>query len=165
MYRELHKLAREEKRKFLQEFISMSIDIVNLKILFRCKLLNKSEKFLEESLIEGGFIELKMLFSLFSDSWEAIINRLLITRYSSLFTEGWREAIAGETLNHFDTIADNFLIDYARRAKRISIGPEPIFGYMLAKENEVKIIRIILVGKLTGLSKEVLKERMRNLYV
>lgn len=165
MYLQLSRLAREEKRKFLQEFVSMSIDIANLKILFRSKLLKKSDKFLGESLIEGGFIKRKMLLSLFAESWDAIINRLTVTRYASLFAEGWREAIAGETLNHFDTIADNFLLDYARRAKRISIGPEPIFGYMLAKENEIKIIRIILIGKLAGLSKEVIRERMRSLYV
>jgi len=36
---------------------------------------------------------------------------------------------------------------------------------VLAKETELKNIRILLVGKLNGLSKEILEERLREPYV
>jgi V/A-type H+-transporting ATPase subunit C len=68
-------------------------------------------------------------------------------------------------LDYFDRLADDFVLDYVRGAKLISIGIEPLVGYMMAKENEVKIVRIILAGKLAGLSSETIRKRLRQSYV
>lgn len=165
MFQELYRLALSEKRKFLKEFVTMSIDMANLKIFLRAKFLGKGTDFLTESLIDHGQIPKKLFLSLISDSWEGIVSRVRATKYASVFGEGWREAIERGSLNHFDTVADNFLLAFAKQGKRVSIGPAPIFGYLLAKESEIRTIRIILIGKLAGLSTKVLKERMRTLYV
>jgi V/A-type H+-transporting ATPase subunit C len=165
MHQELYRLALSEKRKFLKEFVARSIDIANLKIFLRSRILEKGAGFLAESLINYGHIPLKLFLSFASDSWEGIVSRLRATRYASLFGEGWREAMERGNLNHFDTVADNFLLDFAKQGKRVSMGPAPIFGYLLARESEIKTIRIILIGKLAGLSTAILKERMRTLYV
>jgi len=165
MFEELYRLALAEKRRFLKEFVMISIDIANLKIFLRSKILGKGLDFVAESLIEHGTLPKQLFLALFPDSWEGIIGRFRATRYANLFVEGWREAMERGSLNHFDAVADNFLLNLAKHGKRVSLGPEPVFGYTLAKENEIKIIRIILIGKLAGLSKKVLKERMRSLYV
>lgn len=165
MFEELYRLALAEKRRFLKEFVMISIDIANLKTFLRSKILGKRLDFVAESLIEHGTLPKQLFLALFPDSWEGIIGRFRATRYANLFVEGWREAMERGSLNHFDAVADNFLLNLAKHGKRVSLGPEPVFGYTLAKENEIKIIRIILIGKLAGLSKKVLKERMRSLYV
>ena len=38
-------------------------------------------------------------------------------------------------------------------------------SYILARENEIKTVRIILAGKRNGLSEEFLRERAREMYV
>ena len=45
------------------------------------------------------------------------------------------------------------------------LGPEPVIAYLLAKENEIKIIRIIMVGKINRLPTEEIRERLRDVYV
>jgi len=50
-------------------------------------------------------------------------------------------------------------------AKYVSFGPEPVIAYIFAKENEIKLIRIIMVGKINGIDGEVIRERLRENYV
>jgi V/A-type H+-transporting ATPase subunit C len=44
-----------------------------------------------------------------------------------------------------------------------SVGP--LVAYVLARENEIKTVRIILTGKQNGFSDEVIRERIREMYV
>jgi V/A-type H+-transporting ATPase subunit C len=44
----------------------------------------------------------------------------------------------------------------------VTLGIEPLLGYILAKEREVKQIRLILLGKLKGVD---IEKRMSDPYV
>ena len=41
----------------------------------------------------------------------------------------------------------------------------PLAAYILARENEIKSVRIILSGKINNLSDDSLRERVREMYV
>ena len=41
----------------------------------------------------------------------------------------------------------------------------PLVAYILAKENEIKTVRIILTARLNGLEEEQIRERIREMYV
>jgi len=62
-------------------------------------------------------------------------------------------------------LLDNKLMQHVKSAKYVSFGIEPLVGYLIAKENEIKIARIIMAGKLAGIPSEQLRERMRETYV
>ena len=40
-----------------------------------------------------------------------------------------------------------------------------VVAYVLAKENEIKTVRIILTARLNGLEEEQIRERIREMYV
>ena len=46
-----------------------------------------------------------------------------------------------------------------------AFGASPLAAYFIAKETELKCIRIILSAKLSHVSGEIIRERMRELYV
>ena len=52
-----------------------------------------------------------------------------------------------------------------KEAKFIPFGGEPLLAYIYAKETEIKVVRIIMVGKLNNISPEVIRERLRDIYV
>ena len=56
-------------------------------------------------------------------------------------------------------------MDMMREAKFIPFGVEPLLAYIYAKETEIKVVRIIMVGKLNNISGEVIRERLRDIYV
>jgi V/A-type H+-transporting ATPase subunit C len=62
-------------------------------------------------------------------------------------------------------LADDLRVEYLNRAKYIPFGPEPLVAYVLGRENEVKSLRIILAGKVNGLSDQEIGERLREVYV
>ena len=61
-------------------------------------------------------------------------------------------------------MADNYLISFLKRAKYVVFGLEPVVAYLLARENEVKMIRMIMIGKLNGLATDLLRSRLRDIY-
>lgn len=47
----------------------------------------------------------------------------------------------------------------------MAFGIEPLIAYLIAKEHEVKLIRIIMIGKINQLSMDLISERLREPYV
>jgi len=60
---------------------------------------------------------------------------------------------------------DNFLLQIIKKAKYQVFGIEPLIGYALAKEIEIKNLRLLLTGKIMQIKPEEIKERLRGSYV
>jgi len=60
---------------------------------------------------------------------------------------------------------DNYIIELNKQSKYVHFGPEPIFSYIVAKETEIKVLRIIMVSKLNNIPPDRIRERLRDLYV
>ena len=60
---------------------------------------------------------------------------------------------------------ENGLIDIVKPARMVVFGPEPLFGYIVAKERENKLLRIIMVSKLNNIPPDRIRERLRDIYV
>ena len=50
-----------------------------------------------------------------------------------------------------------------QKYEAFSVGP--LLGYLIARENEIKTVRIILTGKQNGFSDDAVRERIREMYV
>ena len=70
-----------------------------------------------------------------------------------------------EDLTQFEKNCDDFIMSYVKDARYKSLTPEPIVGYIIGKETEVKCIRIIMTCKLNDIDVETIKERVRESYV
>ena len=57
------------------------------------------------------------------------------------------------------------MIELAQTSRMTAFGTEPLAAYYLAKEAEIKNLRIISVCKESGTDRETITERMRKLYV
>ena len=60
---------------------------------------------------------------------------------------------------------DNFLLGELSRARSISMGPEPLMAYLLAKEHDLKIIKTIYTFKEIGREDREIRKYLRRLYV
>ena len=65
----------------------------------------------------------------------------------------------------FEKWCDDVIIDIAEEARMLSFGYEPLAAYYLAKESEIKNVRILSVCKEFGADRDTITERMRKLYV
>ena len=65
----------------------------------------------------------------------------------------------------FERWCDNRMIETIRPEIHNPFGIGPVAAYILARENEIKTVRIILAAKRNNLPEEMLRERVRAMYV
>ena len=65
----------------------------------------------------------------------------------------------------FERWCDNLMIQRIKPQQFEPFGIGPLAAYILGRENEIKSVRIILLGKLNGLPEEAIRERVREMYV
>ncbi len=154
------KLAVLEKSRFLVNFATSALDLANLKVLLRGVALGKERSFYEEAFATGGKIPRHTLMELSSESPERISARLLTTRYGRMLSPVLDVADKRVRLTTLDKQSDEYIMEQCARMSRVAIGPERIVRYILRRENEVVLLRIILMGKLHGLTPEAIEERI-----
>lgn len=158
-------IAEKSKADYNVEIAKLLIDISNIKSFIRVKVQNKSRDFFQDVYIKGGNLDIDLFINNMNDSLENFSNRIMHTRYFNWVKEGVENYIKNGDLGSIEKHGDNFIIDYLKKAKLISFGPEPIIAYILAKENEIRSLRIILTGKRNSVAPEAIKERLRDVYV
>ncbi|MGB4659285.1 MAG: V-type ATPase subunit, partial [Mobilitalea sp.] len=145
--------------------VKMQIDTINVKTYVRLKRMKKSWDFFTKVFLDGGKIYEQVFIKNYDEPFEKFAEQLSAFGFKELFLEG-TEALANTGMfTKLEKLLDNKLIDYVKRAKYVPFGIEPLVGYLIAKDNEIKIARIILAGKLAGISPELLRERLRETYV
>ncbi len=165
MFLELHDIAKEINDKFVDKYLRVLVDSTNLKTLLRVNKQNKGRDFLEEVIIKGGSIDKEVLKGLLTDSIENIVSKLSHTDYAEMLREGIDEFTKTNSASLLEKLVDNYIMKLMKEAKFIPFGPEPVLAYIYAKETEIKVVRIIMVGKLNNIASEVIRERLRDIYV
>lgn len=165
MFKALIQIKNEMKDTFVDKYVVALIDSTNLKTLLRVKKQNKDREFFASVIIEGGSINKDKLLSMLNDSVENIHTKLSYTNYADFIKSGIDHYTKTGSVSLLEKLVDNFIMDMMKDAKIIPFGVEPLLAYIYAKETEIKIIRIIMVGKLNNISSEVVRERLRDIYV
>jgi V/A-type H+-transporting ATPase subunit C len=152
-------LEYSEGYPFLREFFQMKIDLENIRSFVRCQ---KFGVDFAKVYLEGGTIDLKTFETSRGESLETLLHMVQTRNYSQVVEEGLKQYEEIHRLTLYEKLTEDFLIEYVKRAKMVTLGIEPLLGYILAKEREVKQIRLILLGKLKGVD---IEKRMSDPYV
>lgn len=165
LFEEMKFLASDMGDLFLNKYMKSTIDFTNIKSLLRVKKQNREREFLNYVFISGGSIGKEKLLALINDSVENIAGKLAHTDYGKVIKQGIEAYTKTGSIGILEKLADNYIMDMMKNGKLVFLGIEPIIAYIFAKENEIKLIRIIMVGKLNNISGEVIRERLRDAYV
>lgn len=165
LYNLMYKTAEENYSSFLMEYISAQIDLINIKSLIRVKSIGYGRDFLKKVILENGKLNYTFFSSIFDESLETLIDRLAYKDYGKAVEEGIGDYIKTKSLTKFEKLSDDFIFELAKKGKYVAFGIEPLIGYLMAKENETKIIRMIMVGKINEIPNELIRERLRDVYV
>lgn len=79
---------------------------------------------------------------------------------------GYSQAVSALKISKsvFECWCDNKIVEDIKSQKYDSFSIGPIIAYVIARENEIKTVKIILSGKINGFDNEFIKERVRVMY-
>jgi V/A-type H+-transporting ATPase subunit C len=164
-YDEMLSSAENTNSNFIIDYVKMQIDAINLKTYVRLKRMNKSWDFFTKVFLNGGKINEQVFIKNYDEPFEKFAEQLSAYGFRELFLEGTESLVSTGMFTKLEKLLDNKIIEHVKGAKYIPFGIEPLAGYLIAKDNEIKIARIIMAGKLAGVSPELIRERLRETYV
>ncbi|WP_422447978.1 V-type ATP synthase subunit C [Thermoanaerobacterium sp. DL9XJH110] len=165
LFEELSALVEDVGDGFLKNYFEAMVDLTNIKILGRLMQIKADVKSLERALLPGGTLSRDLFVRLFNEPMQNVIEALSSTPYRKVVEEGLTRWANTGSPAAFEKLSDDYLLALARKGLYKPFGIEPVVGYLAARENEVKNLRILMVGKINGISSDTIKERLRDVYV
>lgn len=159
-------LAEKTEIESLIDYTKEAIDLINIKTLLRIRGQKLDFDHLENSLIEGGNLDRADVLSMLSLNADEIVAKTSSLKVNSYLRDSLdREKSENENLLDLEKAIDDHFMDFAKKAKSMTYGPEVLLGFLIAKEQEIKNLRIIFISKLNSLPKDFTRERLRETYV
>ncbi len=156
--------ARRAKSTFLIDYFQRLSDLQNISIIVRRKWHQSEREALGEYLFKSGTLAPSFLERVCEGGWESLTSALKPTVYGKIMTDVMADVNQSSFLPLFDAICANAMMTHLRTAKYLSVGIEPVLAFYLAREHELKLVRLILAGKTFNYSKEHLGSRLRELF-
>lgn len=155
----IYRAGLEAEDEIIRDYAGSVVAVADIKIAVRAQKTAKTMEFMKQAMAECGSISVEQLAKAALAGPEAIRDYLLGTEYA-----GGAEALA-QSMSAFERWCDNRIIQTIspQKYKAFTIGP--VVAYVLARQNEIKTVRIILSGKRSGLGDDAIRERVREMYV
>ena len=147
------------KDEIIRNYAESTVAIADIKTAVRAQKTGKSLDFMKRAMAECESVSVEQLAKAALAGAEAIGEYLSGTTYA----EG-AQALE-ESPSAFERWCDNRMMETIRPQKYNAFSVGPLVAYQLARENEIKTVRIILTGKQNDFPEEAIRERVREMYV
>lgn len=155
----LKKAALNLKSEFLINFIDLNASIVNMKIALRAAKNNQRHTLLKEAFVPCNGINSSKLLEAVNHGYTEVVNVIEHSGYIDA------SQAAAESMESFEKWCDNRQIEELKSVKNKPFGIEPILSFLVGKRYEIMCVRLILSGLANGAKKDLIRERLRELYV
>jgi V/A-type H+-transporting ATPase subunit C len=155
----IYSAGKEQSDEVLKLFAEMKTASANIKVAVRAQRTGKSLEWIQRALAPCDTLDVEVLARAAVSGFDEICEYLMQTEYAEGVDELKR------SLSHFERWCDDRLIQRIQPQKYNPFTLGPLAAYLLARDNEIKTVRIILLGKLNEISEEAIRERLRIMYV
>lgn len=163
LYKQIARELKKVKHKAIQQYYNVQADYNNVLTVLRSRNLGDVSLISKAYLPLGNFT-LDELFRAFDKDNESFLKELRTKGIDRGVIEGVEYYFEHGTMSLIEKNRDNYFI---RLFKPLSTNPfsiGPVLGYLMAKEQQANIIRLIMVAKINELPQEHVLERLRDLY-
>ena len=161
-YGEMLSAAADTGSDFLVRYVRATIDAANLRAAVRTLRMRKGAELLRRVLVEGGTIRPDTVqAAALSGGLEELYRPTALREAAELGAA----AAKGGSLTAFEKACDDAVTRVAAAAKGVPFGVEAVISYLVAKEIEFTAVRIIMSGRMAGISGDTIRERLREAYV
>ncbi len=156
--------AAEIGNPFVSSLLQVVVDLANIRTLARVKRMGEEREIFRLALLEGGVKSHGWYMDLVDQPWEALAQKFYSTPYFRLVEEGYGYLVTERSFRKLEKLCDDFLTTSVRATRYLHFGVEPLIAYFLAKMNELRILRLLFVGKLHGVEADTIRERLPDVF-
>lgn len=163
LYKQIARELKTIKHKAIKQYFSVQADYNNVLAVLRSRNL-KDASLISKTYLPLGNFTLNELYNAFEKEGDDFIKILSGKNADKGLIEGVEYYFDHGTMSLIEKNRDNYFI---RLFKPLSTNPftiGPVLGYLMAKEQQANIIRLIMVAKINELPQEHVLERLRDLY-
>ena len=155
----MQKGADKSGSEFMKRYAEYMTVTSDIKTAYRCAKMNKPRRFMENAICGSSALDGEMLINAAMSGLEGLFSFLDSSSYSEPL------ALLKESPARFEKWCDDIIMELAETSRFKTFGSEPLAAFYIAKEAEIKNLRILSVCAESGTDKETITERMRKLYV
>ncbi|MGI6054258.1 MAG: V0D/AC39 family V-type ATPase subunit [Clostridium sp.] len=155
----IYEAGRSSSEAILRDYAESAVALADIKIAVRSQKTGKTLEFMKRAMAPCASLSVDRLCAAALNGMDAICDYLESTVYA-----GGAEALK-ESPSAFERWCDNQMIETIKPQKYNAFTAGPLVAYLLARENEIKTVRIILTARLNGFSEAQIRERVREMYV
>ncbi len=151
--------GKASDEEIIRAYAESTVAVADIKIAVRAQKTGKSMEFMRRAMAECDSLSIDQLMKAALNGADVIRDYLLGTDYA----DGARAL--EESPSAFERWCDDQIIETIRPQKYNAFTLGPVVAYVIARQNEIKTVRIILSGKQNGLPDDSIRERVREMYV
>lgn len=155
----IYEAGRAADDAIIREYAETAVAAADIKIAVRANRTGKPLDFMKRAMAPCESLNVDLLARAAVTGLDAVREYLSGTGYAD-----GAEALA-ESASTFERWCDNRVMRLIGSQKYNAFSAGPLFAYALARENEIKTVRIILTCKQNGLPDGFIRERAREMYV
>lgn len=155
----ISRAGRQAEDAIVKNYAESTVAVADIKIAARCQKTGKSLEFIKNALVPCDTLDTDKLAMAAVGGMEAVCQYLQGAGYGEA-----AEALKTSS-SAFERWCDNRIIRTIQPEKYNPFSIGPLVAYVLARENEIKTVRIILTGRQNGLPEDSIRERIREMYV
>ncbi|MEF2876919.1 MAG: V-type ATPase subunit [Blautia sp.] len=155
----IYQAGQEAKDSIIRDYAESIVAVADIKIAVRAQKTAKSIEFMKRAMAPCDSLSVDQLARAAASGMEAVAEYLAGTAYAQ-----GAQAIA-QSPSAFERWCDNRMMEAMQPQKYQAFSVGPLVAYVLARQNEIKTVRIILSGKQNGFSDDSIRERVRDMYV
>ncbi len=150
-YSKLLAIYRSLESGIMKNFYRFLVELTDIRNIMKLKSMNVPEETVKSLVItKSGFVSM-----LVKSDMENSIKLLKESRYST-FADGIED-----DLSNLEKNIEKYLLQYSFRLMRLKpLSIAPIFGYLLAKEIEIRNLRLLINSKAVGLEDEFVEKNL-----
>ena len=162
--RDMLREAEKSGNTFVIGYVKLLFDTLNVKTYFRVRKMNQPWSYFSDMFIPGGNVDLNIFISGYEEDFKQQAERFAPYEIYDAVNYGGEAYEQTGAFTELEKICDNLLIRYIKGAKAVTFGIEALVAFLVAKQMEIKCIRILMTGKLSNMKSEVIEKRMRETY-
>jgi V/A-type H+-transporting ATPase subunit C len=148
----------------MPDYAALLADTTNIRTLARVSRMNAESALFETAFIPGGRLNLDRLRAAVGKGSSAVVEACANTLYAKAMQEGLSYLQDRKSFAVLDRELENLLVAKLRETQFVFFSPAPIIAFVLAREHEVSMVRLVMVAKINGIPSDLIAARLPMLY-